>query len=46
MGMDADTVRPAFKARYTVEQPNKIPKSAPNPTDFTVNSATFCSGAI
>jgi hypothetical protein len=44
--MDAETVRPAFKARYTVEQPNKIPKKTPKTTDFTVNSAMFCSGAM
>jgi hypothetical protein len=43
MGIDAVTVNPAFSARYTVEHPNKIPNKDPTSTDFTVNSATFCS---
>ena len=44
MGMEAETVRPAFKARYTVEAPKIIPKAAPVRTDLTVNSAMFVSG--
>jgi hypothetical protein len=46
IGIEADTVSPAFKARYTVDEPNRIPKSAPNTTDFQVNSATETSGAM
>jgi hypothetical protein len=46
MGMEADTVSPAFNARYTVDDPNKIPNNAPKTTDFTVNSATFFSGGM
>ena len=41
MGMDADTVRPAFSARYTVLIPKMIPKSDPNKMAFMVNSATL-----
>jgi hypothetical protein len=46
IGMEADAVRPALSARYTVDEPKMIPKSAPKTTDFTVNSAMFCSGAM
>ena len=45
MGMDAETVNPAFKARYTVEAPNMIPKILPVIIALTVNSLTFSSGA-
>ena len=44
MGMDAETVSPAFKARYTVEAPKIIPKAAPVRIDLTVSSAIFVSG--
>jgi hypothetical protein len=57
MGMEAETVRPAFSARYTVAAPKIIPKSAPVITDLIVNSAilvsagtngrnSFCNSAI
>lgn len=46
IGMEADTVNPAFKARYTEEQPKRMPNKEPNTTDFIVNSAIFCSGAM
>src|ERR671912_91953 len=39
MGMDADTVRPARSARYTVTAPKMTPKMAPRATALTVNSA-------
>jgi hypothetical protein len=45
IGIDAVTVSPAFNARYTVDDPNRIPKSDPKMMDFAVNSATLCSGA-
>ena len=35
VGIDAETVRPAFKARYTVDAPNRIPKIAPKATAFS-----------
>ena len=40
IGIDADTVSPARKARYTVTAPKMIPKIDPRTTAFTVNSAT------
>src|SRR5215217_1198799 len=43
MGMDAETVRPALRARYTVAAPKIMPKSAPVRMDFRVNSAIFVS---
>ena len=45
IGIDAVTVNPSFNARYTVEDPKRIPKRQPNKIDFTVNSAMFASGA-
>src|SRR6187549_1166977 len=45
MGIDAVTVRPARSARYTVEAPNKMPKSEPNTKDLIVNSAIETPGA-
>ena len=39
MGIDAETVSPALRARYTVAAPKMIPKAAPVSTDLTVNSA-------
>ena len=39
IGIDAETVSPAFKARYTVEAPNMIPKIAPVMIDLIVSSA-------
>jgi hypothetical protein len=44
IGIEAVTVRPAFNARYTVEEPKRIPKREPNTIDFTVNSAILDSG--
>ena len=44
MGMDAETVSPAFNASYTVEAPKMIPKILPVIMAFTVNSFTFASG--
>src|SRR5207253_8031483 len=41
MGIEAETVRPAFSARYTVEAPKMSPKTAPVMTALGVNSATF-----
>jgi hypothetical protein len=41
IGIDAETVRPAFKARYTVEHPKIIPNNDPKNTDLIVNSAMF-----
>jgi hypothetical protein len=40
MGMEAETVRPALSARYTVAAPKMMPKSTPMPMAFGVNSAT------
>jgi hypothetical protein len=45
IGIEADTVRPAFSARYTVAAPNMIPKMAPVTIDFTVNSGIEVSAA-
>ncbi len=42
MGMDALTVRPARRPRYTVDAPNNSPNSAPMTTAFSVNSAGDC----
>ena len=39
IGIDADTVRPTFSARYTVEAPNRTPNKAPKITALAVNSA-------
>src|SRR5215813_5523049 len=38
-GMDAETVSPAFNARYTVEAPKSRPKKAPTMIALGVNSA-------
>jgi len=46
MGMEAETVKPAFNARYTVAAPKMIPKQAPVMTAFHVNSFMAVSGAI
>jgi hypothetical protein len=43
IGIDAETVSPAFNARYTVDAPKMIPKIAPVKIDLTVNSAIFVS---
>ena len=42
--MEAETVRPARNARYTLAAPNKIPKILPRITDLKVNSYIFVSG--
>src|ERR1044071_7070289 len=39
IGIDALTVRPARRPRYTVEAPNSSPNSTPMTTAFSVNSA-------
>src|SRR5262245_31635924 len=44
IGIDALTVRPARKPRYTVDAPNSRPKSAPMITALAVNSAGDCDG--
>jgi hypothetical protein len=44
MGMEADTVSPAFNARYTVAAPKMIPNAEPTNTDLMVNSFIFVSG--
>ena len=44
IGIDDETVNPAFKARYTVEAPKTIPNKAPTRMDLIVNSAMFVSG--
>jgi hypothetical protein len=46
MGIDAETVKPALSARYTVAAPKMIPKQAPVMTAFHVNSFITVSGAI
>ena len=44
MGMDAETVNPAFKARYTVDAPKMTPKILPVMIALMVNSFIFVSG--
>ena len=44
MGIDALTVSPAFKARYTLAAPNKQPIIQPVTIAFKVNSFMFVSG--
>ena len=46
IGMEADTVSPAFSARYTVAAPKMTPKQAPVMTAFSVNSFITVSGAM
>src|SRR4051812_37238946 len=46
IGTDADTVRPARRARYTVAAPKKMPKNAPSRIALSVNSAGLSSGAM
>ncbi len=46
MGMDADTVSPAFKAKYTVAAPNNTPKIVPRKIDFHVNSGMMVDDGI
>ena len=46
IGIEAETVSPAFNARNTDAAPKRIPKNAPIITDFIVNSATFAESAI
>jgi hypothetical protein len=41
--MEADTVRPAFRARYTVEAPKRIPKMLPISRALKVNSFIWVS---
>jgi hypothetical protein len=43
--MEADTVKPAFSARYTVAAPKMMPKMLPNKMDLTVSSFILASGA-
>ena len=45
-GIDAETVRPALRARYTVAAPNRMPIKAPIRIAFTVNSAIASPGAM
>ena len=44
IGIDAETVSPAFKARYTVAAPKMTPKRLPNKMDFTVSSFIIVCG--
>ena len=44
MGIEAETVKPAFKARYTVAAPKITPNKLPNRIDFTVNSFIMVCG--
>ncbi len=44
IGMEALTVSPAFKARYTLAAPNKQPIMQPVTIAFRVNSFMFVSG--
>ena len=46
IGIEADTVSPAFNARYTVAAPKMTPNKLPTSMDLTVSSFTFSSGAI
>ena len=46
IGMEADTVRPALSARYTVEAPKIIPNMAPSKIDFRVSSAMLSVGEM
>jgi hypothetical protein len=45
MGIEAETVNPALRARYTVAAPKITPNKLPNKMDFTVSSAILLSGA-
>ena len=45
MGMDADTVKPALSARYTVAAPKIIPNTAPKIMARIVNSLTLVTSA-
>src|SRR6478752_10245538 len=42
IGIDALTVRPARRPRYTVDAPNSSPNNTPMTTAFSVNSAGDC----
>ena len=42
IGIEALTVSPARRPRYTVEAPNSSPKSTPMTIAFSVNSAGDC----
>ena len=44
IGMEAETVSPAFNARYTVAAPKAIPKMLPMATALKVNSFICVSG--
>src|ERR1700754_553737 len=44
MGIEAETVSPAFKARNTVEAPNRIPKILPISRALKVSSFISVSG--
>jgi len=44
IGIEADTVSPAFRARYTVDAPNRIPKMLPISNALKVNSFISVSG--
>lgn len=44
MGIEAETVNPAFNARYTVAAPKMTPNKLPTRIDFTVSSFIFVSG--
>jgi hypothetical protein len=43
MGMEAETVRPALRARYTVAAPKRIPEMHPRIIALRVNSFIFVS---
>src|SRR5262249_35496527 len=46
MGTEAETVRPARNARYTVAAPKMIPNTDPSTTALSENSAISCSGGM
>ncbi len=45
IGIEALTVRPARKPRYTVDAPKRSPNSAPITMALSVNSAGDCDAA-
>ena len=45
IGMEAETVSPARRARYTVAAPKIKPKNAPRRMALSVNSGIVCSDA-
>ena len=46
IGMEAETVRPARSARYTVAAPKMMPKMAPRTMALSENSGTVCDAGM